>query len=88
MQNSGVGTKFSEVSNKGDSVIRVYSKDYGNTGWIGQHAPFIGYGNIKINEFYHDSYGGFDTYSEVFSYEMGHAFGLSHYECYYRYCNN
>lgn len=61
--------------------IRVYSDDYGNTNWIGYHTPLIGYGNIKLNEYYHDSNGGYTRYEEVFAHEMGHAFGLSHYDC-------
>ena len=78
---SGLDAGFTEVSTKSDAEIRVYSDDYGNTNWIGYHTPLIGYGNIKLNEYYHDSNGGYTRYEEVFAHEMGHAFGLSHYDC-------
>lgn len=78
---SGTDAGFTQVSTKSESDIRVYSNDYGNTGWIGQHTPLIGYGNIKLNEYYHSSNGGYTTYEEVFAHEMGHAFGLAHYDC-------
>lgn len=78
---SGTDAGFVKVSAKRDAEIRIYSKNYGNIGWIGQHSPWFGYGNIKLNDYYHDSNGGYPTYAEVFSYEMGHAFGLLHYDC-------
>ena len=80
-EDAGVGAGFTEVSDKDDSVIRIYSNDYGNVDWIGQHTPHIGYGTIKLNEYHHDSQGGYETYEEVFAHEMGHAFGLDHYDC-------
>lgn len=78
---SSIDANISEVSNKSDSNIRVYSKDYGNTEWIGYHTPWIGYGDIKLNEYYQASNGGIERYAEVFAHEMGHAFGLNHYSC-------
>lgn len=77
----GTDAGFSKVSNKKEADIRIYSNDYGNTGWIGQHTPCFGYGNIKLNDHYHNSNGGYSRYEEVFSHEMGHAFGLLHYNC-------
>jgi len=79
--NAGLGAGFTKVSSKSESVIRVYSKDYGNTGWIGRHEPWVGHGNIKLNEYYHVSNGGYQVYEEVFAHEMGHAYGLLHYDC-------
>lgn len=67
-----------EVYNQGDSVLRVNSKDYGNTGWYGQQIPHIGYGNIKLNEYYTLTD---NEWAEVASHEMGHAHGLNHYAC-------
>lgn len=78
---SGTDAGFTKVSTKNEADIRIYSKDYGNTGWVGQHIPLIGYGDIKLNDYYHNSDGGYPTYEEVFSHEMGHAFGLLHYSC-------
>lgn len=77
----GLDAGFTKVSAKSDAEIRVYSDDYGNTNWIGHHTPANGYGNIKLNEYYHDSSGGYTRYEEVFAHEMGHAFGLSHFDC-------
>lgn len=77
----GLDAGFTQVFSKNEAQIRVYSKNYGNTGWIGQHFPWFGYGNIKLNEYYFESNGGYSTYEEVFAHEMGHAFGLDHYDC-------
>lgn len=59
----------------------MYSYNYGNVGWVGYHVPWINYGEIKLNEWYHTSGSGFTKYEEVFAHEMGHAFGLFHYSC-------
>lgn len=78
----GAAPDYGEVVSKSFLLAhRPDSDDYGNTNWIGYHTPLIGYGNIKLNEYYHDSNGGYTRYEEVFAHEMGHAFGLSHYDC-------
>lgn len=77
----GLDAGFTRVYSKDEAHIRVYSNNYGNTGWSGQHFPWLGYGSIKLNEYYFDSNGGYTTYEEIFAHEMGHAFGLDHFDC-------
>ncbi|MBN1366456.1 MAG: hypothetical protein JW967_00825 [Dehalococcoidales bacterium] len=66
------------VYSKSGSVLRIYSNNWGDNGWYGQHIPYIGYGNINLNEYYSLSY---TQWAEVASHEMGHAHGLFHYNC-------
>lgn len=76
--NSGTIIYMLEVANKGDSVLRIYSKDYGDSGWYGQMIPYVGFGNNNLNEYYTltDS-----QWTIVAAHEMGHSHGLDHYDC-------
>ena len=76
--NSGTIIYMLQVDNKDNSVLRIYSKDYGDTGWYGQMIPYIGYGNNNLNEYYTLSDS---KWTIVAAHEMGHSHGLDHYDC-------
>lgn len=64
--------------------IKIYSKNYGNTGWLGQANRVTN--NISINEYnlFNDWYPTsprrctYDCYTSDIGHEMGHLHGLDH----------
>lgn len=70
---------MTEVDNQDDSDLRVYSNNYGTTGWYGRFYQYFFYQNIALNEYY--TVVTDPQWCEVASHEMGHTHGLGHYDC-------
>jgi hypothetical protein len=75
-----------EVDNRNDSVLRIYSNDYGDTGWYGCAQYWLTWRNIYLNEYYSRT----DLqWSIIAAHEMGHTHGLGHYDnCTYELMNS
>ena len=67
---------MTQVGNRKDSILRIYSDDYGDTGWYAKFNPFPDI-HIGINEHY---YLDEDQWEIIIAHEMGHAHGLDHYD--------
>lgn len=63
--------------------LKVFSGDYGTTGWVGKAYYTRSPKEIYLNEWYHanNSNYGFTQFERVAIHELGHTHGLNHTSC-------
>lgn len=74
---------FNRVFNQGDANLLIWSANYGNTEWLGRCYVSWNPKQIQLNEYHHSSYGEYLGFQQVAAHEIGHALGLTEYNCSY-----